>query len=236
MGTHYSPRTVTDGLLLAFDVANPKSYPGSGTTITDLAKTGSATLEASATYSDQYAGSVQVAGTNHILVDGVPTGTSWTVQIWSGIINADPAFAVVGHRTYASTDNFRLQWDDKGTNNAHAPFADFVSPGGQLLGFANKSEADLFERWNLVTMTSDGVLSRMYFNEELSNNTSAARVFSTSGQMSVGVDLFSGIGGTDQFNRDGGECFFGPISIYNRALSADEVQQNYNALKGRFGL
>jgi hypothetical protein len=28
----------------------------------------------------------------------------------------------------------------------------------------------------------------------------------------------------------------GPLHIYNRALSANEVLHNYNALKGRFGL
>ena len=36
MGTYYNPRIVTDGLVLALDAGNAKSYPGSGTTWTDL--------------------------------------------------------------------------------------------------------------------------------------------------------------------------------------------------------
>lgn len=36
MAFHYSPKLVTDGLVLALDAANPKSYPGTGTTWRDL--------------------------------------------------------------------------------------------------------------------------------------------------------------------------------------------------------
>ena len=36
MAFRYSPKVVTDGLVLAVDAANKKSYPGSGTTITDI--------------------------------------------------------------------------------------------------------------------------------------------------------------------------------------------------------
>jgi hypothetical protein len=40
MGIAYNPRTITDGLVLCLDAANPKSYPGSGTTWTDLSGNG----------------------------------------------------------------------------------------------------------------------------------------------------------------------------------------------------
>ena len=38
MSSHHNPRIVTDGLVLSLDAANPKSYPGSGTTWSDLTK------------------------------------------------------------------------------------------------------------------------------------------------------------------------------------------------------
>jgi len=41
----------------------------------------------------------------------------------------------------------------------------------------------------------------------------------------------SGYTGSPYFNGK-----LGPMQIYNRALSANEVLHNYNALKGRFGL
>jgi hypothetical protein len=40
MGIAYNPRTITDGLVLCLDAANSKSYPGSGTTWTDLSGNG----------------------------------------------------------------------------------------------------------------------------------------------------------------------------------------------------
>jgi hypothetical protein len=40
MAISYNPRIVTDGLVLALDAGNPKSYPGSGTTWTDLSGNG----------------------------------------------------------------------------------------------------------------------------------------------------------------------------------------------------
>ena len=45
MGLAHSPRIVTDGLVLALDAGNTKSYPGSGATWTDLSgKENDATL------------------------------------------------------------------------------------------------------------------------------------------------------------------------------------------------
>lgn len=40
MAFHYSPKLVTDGLVLALDASNPKSYPGTGTTWKDLSGNG----------------------------------------------------------------------------------------------------------------------------------------------------------------------------------------------------
>ena len=40
MGVAYNSRIVTDGLVLALDAGNTKSYPGSGTTWTDLSGNG----------------------------------------------------------------------------------------------------------------------------------------------------------------------------------------------------
>ena len=40
MGISYNPRTITDGLVLCLDAGNPKSYPGSGNTWSDLSGNG----------------------------------------------------------------------------------------------------------------------------------------------------------------------------------------------------
>jgi len=231
------PNIITDGLVLALDVASPKSYPGSGTTLFDLSGNGNnGTLTNGPTFSTQNNGTIQVDGSKHISVTGMPTTSNYTLCVWS--LNLGPtAFASVGHRTYACTNNFRFQWDDtSSTTIARGPFVDFVSSGGNLIpsNFTSQTPSDLFNKWNLTSMTSDGSTTTIYFNDTQGSSTTSARVFSTNGAMTIGTDNLSGIGGADSFNRDGGNCFFGPVYVYNKALSNNEIIQNYNAMKSRF--
>ncbi len=233
------PDIVTDGLVLALDAASHKSYPGSGTTLFDLSGNGNeGTLTGGPTFSSQNNGAIQVDGSKNIAITGMPTTNNYTLCIWS--LNLGPtAFANVGHRTYACTDNFRFQWDDtSSTTIARGPFVDFVSTGGNLTpsNFTSQSPSDLFNKWNLTSMTSDGSITTIYFNNIQGATTTSARVFSTDGAMTIGTDNLSGIGGADSFNRDGGNCFFGPVYVYNRALTANEILQNYNVSKPRFNL
>lgn len=239
MGFTRGPRIVTDGLVLALDAASPRSYPGSGTTLFDLSGNGNeGTLTSGPTFSTQNKGAIQVDGSENIAITGMPTTNNYTLCIWS--LNLGPtAFASVGHRTYACTDNFRLQWDDtSSTTIARGPFVDFVSSAGNLVpsNFTSQSPSDIFNKWNLASMTSDGSTTTIYFNNIQGATTTSARVFSTDGAMTIGTDNLSGIGGSDNFNRDGGNCFFGPVYVYNRALTANEITQNYNTLKPRFEL
>ena len=65
MGLAHSPSLVMNGLVLALDAANPKSYPGSGTTWTDLSGRGNTgTLTNGPTYSSANGGSLVFDGTN----------------------------------------------------------------------------------------------------------------------------------------------------------------------------
>jgi hypothetical protein len=80
------------------------------------------------------------------------------------------------------------------------------------------------------TSTSPYTTQHTYQNGELliSPQMSGADSFSNTGQLTLGKRALS----TTQY----WEGDLGPILIYNRQLSASEVLQNYNALKGRFGL
>ena len=239
MGTFGGPHIIADGLVLALDAASPESYPGSGTTLFDLSGNGNeGTLTGGPTFSSQNNGAIQVNGSKNIAITDMPTTNNYTLCIWS--LNLGPtAFASEGHRTYACTDNFRFQWDDTAsTTIGRGPFVDFVSPGGGLVpsNFYTQTPSDFFNKWNLTSITSDGSTTTIYFNNIQGATTTSARVFSTDGAMTIGTNNLSGIGGADSFNRDGGNCFFGPVYVYNKALTANEVSQNYNALKPRFEL
>ena len=64
MGTVYNTNIVTDGLIGCWDAANKRSYPGAGTTWTDLAGSNSATLVNDATFADVSLGAIAFDGTN----------------------------------------------------------------------------------------------------------------------------------------------------------------------------
>jgi hypothetical protein len=88
MGVAYNTSIVTNGLVLALDAANTKSYPGSGTTWTDLSgNNNTGTLTNTPTYSSANSGSIVFNGTNNNATVNsnatIPTGASArTVSIW----------------------------------------------------------------------------------------------------------------------------------------------------------
>ena len=64
MAFNYSPKIVTDGLVFAVDASNKKSYPGSGTTWSDLVGSNNATLDNGPTYSSSNGGGIVFDGSD----------------------------------------------------------------------------------------------------------------------------------------------------------------------------
>ena len=67
MAFAYSPKILTDGLVFAVDAANKKSYPGSGTTWTDLAGSNDGTLTNGPTFNSGDGGSIVFDGTDDLV-------------------------------------------------------------------------------------------------------------------------------------------------------------------------
>ena len=88
MSIFYNPKTIVDGLVLALDAGNIKSYPGSGTTWTDIIGRGNTgTLTNSPTYSSQNGGSIVFNGVNNYVENlapnlGISGDTSVTLSCW----------------------------------------------------------------------------------------------------------------------------------------------------------
>ena len=245
MGVTYNPRIVTDGLVLALDAGNTKSYPGSGTTWYNLGGQGSnGALRNGSTFSSINGGAIQTDSTDDYINigGGLPTGDAWSFNIWF-LIDGPTSFTQTGHRTFLSTNNFRFQWDDENsTSIAGGPFIDFTDDaGGGIAQYSTTlSPSDIFNRWHMTSVTSDGSTIKVYYDASTdgvgATEIAGSRNFSTNAAASLGYDNRSGQGGTDIFNRDGGNTYFSNISIYNRALTAAEVQQNFNATRSRFGI
>ena len=87
MATKYSPKIITNGLVLSLDAANNKSYPRSGTTWTDLSgNNNTGTLTNGPTFNAGNQGSIVFDGVDDYISGGgsiIPVGTGdYYIESW----------------------------------------------------------------------------------------------------------------------------------------------------------
>jgi len=212
MGVAYNPQIVTNGLVLCLDAANTKSYPGSGTTWTDLSGSGNTgTLVNGVGYDVD---SLSFDGVDDRIECGTWSVPYLTVSTWvyktstatnQGICRKEVGWAV-------SQYNGVLQ----------------VAPGTSWT-FYNTGYTIPLNTWVNIVYTYSGTgatgSQTVYINGSSIYNTSAGSgpISSNSNPVRVGYD--------DNNWYWGGRI--AQTQIYNRALTASEVQQNYNAIKSR---
>ena len=224
MGLGHSPSIVLNGLVLALDAGNTKSYPGSGTTWTDLSTNGnSGTLEG-AGYNSVNGGSISFDGTDDYVNCGNNSSLSFTnnltVSIWCSSNNAS------GYRSPLMKTSSNVWADGFGYWQFSGTFAFYINQwnGAQTVSVSKAS----FSITNFVA-TYNGVNLKLYENGTLIQTGSSY----TTNISNSSTNLEIGRGGGGSYNWSGN---IAQVSIYNRALSAAEVAQNYNALRGRFGI
>jgi hypothetical protein len=223
MAFSFQPKVVSNGLVLYVDAGNTKSYPGSGTVWTDLspsAITGS--LTNGPTFSSTANGAIVFDGTNDFVqCNGGIVTTAATFLVWMYRNGAQVQFDGVLFSRGTSVTGLNIStnnqvgyhWND--ASNTYFWASGLVIPDLQ---------------WSMCVMSVSSTSATAYLCQQ-SGITSASNIVS---HTSTTIDDIK-IGQDEAGNR----FFTGNISIaqiYNRALSATEVLQNYNALKGRFGL
>jgi len=228
------PKIVTDGLVLALDAANKKSYLGSGTSITDLSGNGNTgTLTNGPTFDSGNAGTIDFDGTNdYISLDRSTTydftnNQSFTISGWFNITQVDGSCPYVGKwgTNSNSTGGYQL-WVGSGLGNNRVAFS--VANGGATAA-TTALMTYTFGVWNYFV----GVYHANTKLECYLNDTGYQTVSYTSPINNPAVNFK--IGKADY----GTQTFTGKSSsvlLYNKALSSQEILQNYNATKGRFGL
>jgi len=225
MGVAYNPTIVRDGLVLCLDAGNTKSYPGSGTTWTDLSGNGNnGTLENGVGYSGDNLGSLSFDGVDDYgSFAGSENNVSLgTIECWCKPDNpSDNLNQQIVSRTNTSAGTFNLL---KNSSNKFQ-FNMRLSTTSQYI---IESDNDATTDWTHVIGTYDGTTQKIFVNgSQQSSTTSIFGVLDTSGTLTCNIGR----------NTTGSAYFGGGISIiriYNRSLSGPEIQQNYNALKSRF--
>jgi hypothetical protein len=233
MSAFGGPNIVDNGLVLYLDAGNRKSYPGSGTTWSD--KSGfnnNGTLTNGPTFNTGSGGSIVFDGTDDFVnIGNIGDYSTLSYTLESFIY---PEFdSILFGRPFLS----------KGLNCSQGEFSfeygriankfTFLSSYASLALMSNSTYPKNNWYHAVITRSNNGngtYTNILYINGILDNTTTISYPSeTTNGNLSIGgQNICSNIGD-----------FLGKIAmsrIYNRALSAQEVLQNYNATKGRFGL
>jgi hypothetical protein len=224
---------VTNGLVLHLD---GKQYPGSGTTWTDLSGNGNTgTLVNGVGYNSDNGGSLVFDGVNDYVENsspnlGITGNASATLSCWfyyTGPSSTYNALFQYGNGP-SSGDTFAL-----GLNAAGAYDVSFQFNGGN--GTRSHSNVYLPNTWNnLVGTKTPGAINtttKLYLNGvELTIAASTTITPNVSSRV-IRVGRWTNEGSPLYYTGRVSNC-----SIYNRALTAQEIQQNFNALRSRFSI
>ena len=231
---------VTNGLVLCLDAANTKSYPTTGTTWTDLSRSGNnGTLINGPTFNSSNGGSIVFDGINdYVRVNNFNYGrTGFTVAAWFKFNIYSPFGYKVGivtkWQTGAGVNNeFALGSEGSSANSPYWPFLVIQGSNNLLYSAQDTSTIQSINTWYYQVGTFDGSYVRLYLNGSLIKTSSMIPVSSVATVSSQPICI-AAFGDSFQYTT----YLTVPITqIYNRALTAQEIQQNFNATRGRFGI
>lgn len=216
MGIGYNPLVVSDKLIACIDAGNQKSYSGTGTTLIDIAGSRSASFSPAIFNNNNgidFSGNA-LANFGTTTVDVSSGYTCIIIAKWSNFnggsfqLNQAPMYI-----NFYSGGDSKLRWETYGGNA--------MRTSASLVLNQTTFVAGTFSG----TTTAGGTgISKTYINGVLDNTTTLQSGSSVSGPFILGeyAGYFSGT------------LYY--FSFYNKELSAAEITQNFNALRGRFGI
>lgn len=221
MGFYRGPNIVRNGLVLCLDAASRRSYPGSGTTWTDLSGlNNNGTLTNGPTFNSANGGSIVFDGTNDYVTFSTITSTIYTIDFWYIMGGNDGTY---GYFASSGDNGFAISEGGVVSGLVYGQFYYWNGISINVLG--NIPSTTNWNHVSTVINTSTNNI-QVYGNTNLLSDTTVT-------SMSTSV---SNIGRYIQANINFLKGNLASYKIYNRALSATEVLQNYNATKSRFNL
>ena len=225
MAYRNGPKIVTDGLVLCLDAAIGKSYPGSGTSWTDLSGNGNnGTLVNGPTFSSANGGSIVLDGVNDYISTTSISISTFTYEGW-----------LYNNLTGGSTNYgyFFSGSDGRGLAVSEGGNAGIGLVAGSLYYYNGAAPISLginipSNTWTNICCIGNSTNNTVQIYKNSIYGTSTSVTNSQSVITAFGIYKYG-----NSHYWDGG---FSIKRLYNRALSADEILQNYKATKGRFGL
>ena len=219
MGTQYAfGQIVTDGLVLCLNASDRNSYVSGSTTWNDVSGRGNnGTLTNGPTFNSGNGGNIVFDGSNDLVRinngNGINIGNTFTTFVWVKFNSYGTV--LLGSNDYGDS-GYPLYVEN--ANNL------YIAAGGTYTSTTTASLST--NQWTCLTVVRNNTSVNWYKNG-INIGTSTLGSSSSNVLKSIG-----------NYNN-GGFPLNGDIAltqVYNRALTALEVQQNYNAQKSRFGI
>lgn len=213
MATLYNPKIVTDGLILYLDAANPRSYPRTGTVWNDLSGNNrTTTLANTPTFDSTGGGNITFNGSNQYASTSLPASNEVTYFFWVNVLNL---IVAGGEGTLFAAPSDQGSVSIVGGTNWFS-----WNQGGRT------GPAATANTWTNIVLTGNTTSTQFYLNSVLTNSFgSGTTLLSGTGYFCSFLDLSRNL-----------NARLGNIAFYNRVLSAQEILQNYNATRSRFGV
>jgi hypothetical protein len=220
--------TLPPPLVFYLDAGNPASYPGTGTTWTDLAGSGiTTTLYGSVTYSSNNGGVLTFNPTTGDYAKtsaSLPTLTTWTVELWHYYTNTNSGEApcLITEIFNSTPINLTLGTITGGLQAAYFNGSSWIATEGYTLPSA---------AWSHIVGTYDGINLNLYVNNSLLYSTPSGVTPQSSG---LGYHIMR------RWDPEGYVDLWGgglaSLRIYQGAMSADQISAQFMSTKSRFNL
>ena len=235
MAIGYNPTLVTNGLVLCLDAGNIKSYLGSGTTWTDqISNANNGTLQGSPGFSSLNGGVITFNGTNQYADCGYNPiiynlTTNFSVEAW---VRWTGAVATTGNGQWMLANVDHLSSTIGGFQLGYVPSLGIHFSTYGNLQQASSGTVPVINTWYHLVGVKSSTFGYVIYVNGVSAGTNAATTNAGVGQRNLRIA---------HRERDGASAGYFPgyipsVKIYNVALTASQVQQNFNALRGRFGI
>ena len=220
MGVFAGPEIVEDGLVLALDAGNPKSYPGSGTTWYDLSGNdnngtlfGTPSFTASPGYFDITSDStyVRLGSYDHRTND-------FTYSMWVRFDAFDSVDTLFENGSWTDTLLFRVQ-----NRTSIAVYIESALRGT----FTWNPSTGI---WYNLVYTRSGSTNSLYVNGTQSGST-----FTNQTDINI-ANAYTFLMRSQHTSNQFINGQMSQYSMYNKSLTSQEIQQNFNATRGRFDI
>ena len=231
MGLSHSPRIVTDGLVFCVDAANKRSYPGAGNTWTDLTanKNNGTLTNMTDNFSTDGGGSLTFDGTDdnveipHNTNQNLSASNGHSVSVWCKWISGSSHQDIVSKDSEGGTGREWLI-----TKSDANKFRYHIWSSSNSVVYQDSNYTPVSNQWVNLTQVWDGSLLSFYVNGSL-DSTKSANITPKNSTIIMRIGGGADSGSAYHFNGS-----VSSVLVYQKALTATEVLQNYLATKGRF--